>query len=248
MGSADREMVIRPQREKGEPGLPVTGLFLLNPGDAARVARLDADCGAERRFPFPSPLAMVPETENRAPFFIAGPAVGAPMAVMTLEKLIALGGQRILVAGWCGSLVPGLAIGSLLLPTWALSEEGTSAHYPVDQRPESSAVLRGQLEQGLAAAGFAVNTGPVWTTDALYRESRAKVRRYGDKGILAVEMEYGALATVAAFRSIELAGALLVSDALWPETWQPGFRSRNFKEKGIALVTALLDLAGKPAE
>ncbi|MCF6290834.1 MAG: nucleoside phosphorylase [Desulfobacterales bacterium] len=240
-------MVIRPQREKGESGLPPSGLFLLNPGDAARAGQLAADRGAKKRFLFHGRLAVVPETENRGPFFIAGPAVGAPMAAMTLEKLIALGGQRILVAGWCGSLVPGLGLGSVLLPTWALSEEGTSTHYPVDRRPESPVALREQVRSGLAAAGFATSTGPVWTTDGLYRESRAKVNQYGSKGILAVEMEYAALATVAAFRSIELAGALLVSDALWPETWQPGFRSRDFREKNALFVSALLDLAGKLA-
>ena len=49
-------------------------------------------------------------------YFIAGPAIGAPMAVMTMEKLIALGARRIFLFGWCGSMRDSLGIGDLLLP------------------------------------------------------------------------------------------------------------------------------------
>ena len=38
------------------------------------------------------------------------------MAVMALEKLIALGAKNIIVCGWCGSLSQKLKIGDILLP------------------------------------------------------------------------------------------------------------------------------------
>lgn len=245
MTDRDGEMVIAPRRERGEARIPGCGLFFLNPAGAAREAvRIP---GARQRFLFHSRLVVKEKSDATPPFFVAGPAVGAPMAVLTLEKLIALGARRIVVAGWCGSLLPDLAIGTVVLPTWARSEEGSSAHYPLAARPESAAPLRQQLGEHLAAAGMACRTGPVWTTDALYRESRAKVRAYGEEGILAVDMEYSGLAAVAAFRRVELAAALLVSDLLWPGKWEPGFRSPEFRKWDGALVGALLELAGNLA-
>ena len=36
---------------------------------------------------------------------LVGPMLGAPYAVMILEKLIVLGAKRILFFGWCGSIL-----------------------------------------------------------------------------------------------------------------------------------------------
>ena len=176
--------------------------------------------------------------------FWAGPAVGAPMAVICLEKLIALGATRIVVCGWCGSLRPDLGVGELVLPTWSISEEGTSAHYPVEGRSETSPRLRGELKGFFADAGKELREGPVWTTDALYRETREKVARYGGEGILAVDMECSALMQVAAFRRVELAAVLLVSDLLWREAWQPGFQGKEFRKRSQGLVAALVRCVG----
>ena len=70
------------------------------------------------------------------PITLTAPALGAPYAVMVLEKLMVLGARMVLALGWCGSLQSGLSIGDLVLPTTTVSTEGTSGHYPLDgQRP-----------------------------------------------------------------------------------------------------------------
>jgi uridine phosphorylase len=166
------------------------------------------------------------------------------MAVICLEKLIALGATRIIVCGWCGSLRPDLGVGELVLPTWSLSEEGTSAHYPVAGRSETSPRLRGELKSFFADAGKEPREGPIWTTDALYRETREKVARYGGEGILAVDMECSALMQAAAFRRVELAAVLMVSDLLWQEAWQPGFQGKEFRRRSQGLVAALFRCVG----
>ena len=161
---------------------------------------------------------------------------------MTLEKLIALGGKRFIVYGWCGALQPSLGVGDLILPTWAVSEEGTSPHYPTEQPPTAAAPLRQQLADHFAARNISTVAGPVWTTDAPYRETRQKVTSYAEQGILAVEMEFAAMATVAAFRGVEIAAALLVSDELWRDQWTPGFQRKDFRQKNRAMVKSLLQL------
>ncbi len=180
------------------------------------------------------------------PITLAGPAPGAPYAVMVLEKLIALGTQTVIALGWCGSLRAEVRIGDLIVPEGAHSEEGTSAHYPAaapDPRPEAG--LCRILKSRLHAAGLAFHCGRVWTTDAIYRETRGKVQTYGAHGMLAVEMEMSALFTVARYRGVALAGLLVVSDELFNLTWRHGLRQENFCRSRREAVAAALDaLAG----
>ena len=237
----DTDMIITPGRDKDEPELPAAGMLLINPGEAAAGFQLAKSRGGQFHFLFNSRLVLIPANKSSSPLFIAGPAVGAPMAVLTLEKLIALGARRIIVYGWCGSLHDTVHTGDVLLPTWAISDEGTSNHYPLSSRPESHANTRQLLVDLLAAAGHTVHCGPLWTTDAPYRESVRQVQRLGGEGVLGVDMEYAALVTAAAFRKVELTAVLLVSDELWSGTWNPGFRSKDFKKKSSEIIRFLAD-------
>jgi hypothetical protein len=56
------------------------------------------------------------------PFSVIASPMGAPMAVMLLEQLIALGARRLLYLGFCGALVPSYRIGDLFLPLHAIRE------------------------------------------------------------------------------------------------------------------------------
>lgn len=238
-------MVINPVREKGDPALPAAGLFVINPTDAQTALRLAKSRNGRVHFLFNSNLMLVPASHPAGTYFVAGPAVGAPMAGLTLEKLIALGAEKIIVYGWCGSITASLRIGDILLPTWAVSTEGTSAHYPLNRRPESHKATRQILSEELLAQRLTVHSGPVWTTDAPYRESMLQVTKLKKEGILGVDMEFGALAAVAAFRKAELTAVFLVSDELGSGTWNPGFRSRNFKKKSGEILHVLIDFCSK---
>ncbi len=238
----DAKMIINPGKDKNEPELPATGLLLINPVEADTGMRLAKSRNGQRHFLFNSQLAIAPEPN---PVFIAGPAVGAPMAVLTLEKLIALGARHIIIYGWCGSLSSTMKTGDVLLPTWAVSDEGTSAHYPVDSRPESHTPTRKFLAEGLTDQGLRVQTGPIWTTDAPYRESVEQVTELGEQGILGVDMEYAALVAVAAFRKVELTAVMLVSDELWSEKWKPGFRTKEFKKTSREILSYLIGFCQK---
>ncbi|MCI5219885.1 MAG: phosphorylase, partial [Candidatus Electrothrix sp. LOE2] len=50
-----------------------------------------------------------------------------------------------------------------------------------------------------------------------------------------------ALCAVAAFRGVELAAAMLVSDEVWQQPWQPQFSRKEFKRKSRKLLTLLCD-------
>jgi len=169
--------------------------------------------------------------KNDGPLFLSGPFLGAPHAVMGMEKLIALGANRIWVLGWCGSLQSHLRIGDLVVPANALSEEGTSQHYPIGGMPPVAAEeLNRMIEDALHKNGRSFSKGEVWTTDAPYRETPEKVEFYQKKGVLAVEMEMSALMTLALYRGVKLGGLLVVSDELFNLKWHTGFSNPKLKQ------------------
>lgn len=180
---------------------------------------------------------------------ISGPFLGAPQAVLAMEKLIALGARRFWVLGWCGSLQNFLRIGDAVVPTGAVSEEGTSFHYPIGQSPlQTDRALTARLLESLEEKGLAIRAGIVWTTDAPYRETPEKVLRYQRAGVLAVEMEMSALMSVAAFRSVAVTGMLVVSDELSDLEWQRGFSNPRLKEVTRFGANILLELAASTVE
>jgi uridine phosphorylase len=174
---------------------------------------------------------------------LLGPFLGAPQAVMGMEKMIALGAKRFWVLGWCGSLQPNLRVGDLVIPTDALCEEGTSQHYPIgDKTAKTDEKLNHMLEKALDEKGQAFNKGKVWTTDAPYRETAVKVERYQKRGALAVEMEMSALMTLAIYRNVKLAGLLVISDELFDLKWHSGFKNPKLKQISRLAGELLLNL------
>ena len=233
------EGIIRPVKGRRDPQLGPDALMVMLPSELKHLVR---EARAEEVPFINTPLYKLYQT-RKAPgpsITLAGPFIGAPHAVIGLEKLIALGAKTILVLGWCGSLQPDLKVGGLVIPNRAISEEGTSQHYPLPHSaPGSDSELNRMLEISLEQKGLAFTKGEIWTTDAIYRETPEKVRRFQKKGVLAVEMEISALLTVAAYRSVSLSGLLVVSDELSDLKWRPGF-SNPLLKKNTRLAGELL--------
>jgi uridine phosphorylase len=181
---------------------------------------------------------------QRPDLVLAGPILGAPQAAIVMEVLGRRGIDKFLSLGWCGSLHPELTWGDIILPDDAVSEEGTSAHYPLPGPARPDEALSEALAGGLNRLGAAFTSGRVWTTDAPYRETRDRVARHSADGVICVDMETSALMTVARFRQLAWSGLLVVSDELWGEDWRPGFKSRELKEGLRTAARAVLAAAG----
>ena len=161
---------------------------------------------------------------------LTGPGIGAPYAVMMLETLICWGARRILFIGWCGAVSNQVRIGDIILPTAAIADEGTSRNYvaPVNGQSQPDLPIISLVGQVLTDNRIDFHSGKIWTTDAVYRETREKVAQYQKQGVLAVEMEVSALFSVAQFRQVELGALLVVSDELSSFKWRPGFKDDRF--------------------
>lgn len=221
------DAIIEPRRGKRSPELgPVALLAATEPDVGALRSRLGFDSDLGRRLYI---SRLYPFSESLPGICLAGPLVGAPYAVMIAETLIAWGARRLVFLGWCGALSESVSIGDLVLPTSALIDEGTSRHYAPDaSESTASAALVQALSEAGAAAGIGVRPGVLWTTDAPFRETREKVLAYQRRGALAVEMECSALFTVGAFRAVDVAALLVVSDDLSSLNWNPGFKDPRF--------------------
>lgn len=154
---------------------------------------------------------------------LARPPIGAAGTVTMMEELIACGARIFLGLGLAGSLQRDVPVGSMLIPTACLSEEGTSAHYVADAgaiAPDAGLVAA--LKTAAGAEDQPVLTGALWTTDAPYRETRHKVRTYGQRGVLGVDMETSAMYALGIYRRVRVCNLLVVSDELAGE-WRAAF-------------------------
>ncbi len=225
--------IINPQRGKHEPHLPPVGVFAVNPSDAALFPQLAKQFHLKSHFLFHSKLYSSEQ------FFLAGPAVGAPMAVMCLEKIIALGARHIIVYGWCGALSAKLSIGDVFIPISGVSEEGTSKHYHGETSFPPDKQLVSRICSLLTESDIQLKKGPIWTTDAPYRETKKKVEQLGERGIMGVDMEYTALASVAVFRQAALCSVMLVSDELYHDQWKEQVSRKSFRASSKKMLTML---------
>jgi uridine phosphorylase len=149
---------------------------------------------------------------------------GSPATIIRSEELAALGTKEFLGVGYAGSLSPDLTPGEIVVCTGAIRDEGTSHHYAHPDVPAApSPTLTRWLKRTLRAADLPFRTGPNWTTDAPYRETRHEVRRYRRQGILTVDMEASALYIFGRARRARTASVFVISDVLTEKRWEPHF-------------------------
>ncbi|MBI4774145.1 MAG: nucleoside phosphorylase [Deltaproteobacteria bacterium] len=184
----------------------------------------------------------VHKTEYRdVPIALAGPFLGAPQGAMLLENIAAMKCRRILCLGWCGSIREDVRIGDVILARSAISDEGTSRHYPLKGvKIEAGRQLASDLVRSANMNSLKLREEVVWSTDAPYRETREKVAAMRKRGAVAVEMELSALYKVAFFRKVMVVGLLVVSDELFTGEWKHGFSDERFhRSRALALDVAL---------
>ena len=166
--------------------------------------------------------------------------LGGPACVGCFEEVIAMGAKRIVLVGNCGVLDKNIQDCGIIIPTRAIRDEGTSYHYiPAADYID---VNRGHVEDIAAVMdcfGYPYVTGTTWTTDAIYRETRAKMEERKNMGAICVEMECASMQAMCDFRGAEFYPFLYAGDNLDHSNWDPrslsGTARLDDKEK-IALL------------
>jgi len=170
---------------------------------------------------------------------IMGPFIGAPYSAMLLENLVAWGVREVIFFGWCGAVMPDVHTGDIIIPNAAFIDDGTSRNYITGDSAAPSDAVQARLKAACQKKSLPFYEGPVWSTDAIFRETREKVLHYQALNVLAVEMEAAALFAVGAFRGMDVGCIMVVSDELSSLSWKPGFNAPRFIE-GRRRVCGLL--------
>ncbi|HQV27142.1 MAG TPA: nucleoside phosphorylase [Thermoflexales bacterium] len=205
------------------------------------IDRLVAARKLEPRFHLRSEIGSVPVYEvpvGGTKVLLTHPGVGAPLAAGFLEEMIAFGSRSVIACGGCGVLDSTLPVGHVLVPNTAVRDEGTSFHYlPPAREVAASPRAVAAIEAVLRARGVPYDLVKTWTTDALYRETRARVTRRQAEGCRTVEMEASAFFAVAQFRGIDFGQLLYAGDDVAAAEWTHRDWTRH------AVRDALLEIA-----
>lgn len=173
------------------------------------------------------------------------PGVGAPLAGGVLEEMIATGCRTFVACGGAGAVIPGLALGHVVVPDSAVRDEGTSYHYlPAGREVAADPAVTAVLSAVLTERDVPHVVGKTWTTDAPYRETQAKIAARRAEGCLTVEMETAAFFAVARYRSVTFGQYLYagddVSGNVWDSRqWQTSSARRDLFWLAVAAVLRL---------
>lgn len=168
---------------------------------------------------------------------------GAGSAAMR-EEVIAMGAKRVLYFGSSGALDRNLVEGHLVVPTAAYRDEGVSYHYL-----PASDYLEIETAQLLCEVFDSLNvpyiTAKTWTTDAVYRETRANMEARKAEGCAVVEMECASVMAVGQFRKIPVYQFLYAADCLDAAQWDPRMLGNMPQDMRERILTVALNVAAK---
>ncbi|MGD9210618.1 MAG: nucleoside phosphorylase, partial [Desulfobacteraceae bacterium] len=234
--------IINPVKGQNSPKVGQLALIIASEADLGAILRQNDKIQRYHRRIYMSRMYRVP-TETSF-YTLVGPILGAPYAAMVAESLIVWGIKKILFLGWCGAVSQMVSIGEVVVPESALIDEGTSPNYSERQDLPAFADSRivGNIKAELKMRDQHFHSGPVWSTDAVYRETAKKVRHFRAKGALGVEMETAAIFSVSRFRNAAAGAILIVSDELSSLTWRPGFKTPQFREARQRICPITSDL------
>lgn len=158
------------------------------------------------------PVYALTHQGRKIAFYLSG--IGSTAAATDVIEVNWLtGATRFVMFGSAGSLNQQATRGRYVIPTEAYRDEGMSYHYA---EPADYIAIPGA---DTVAAMFDRMKIPyikarVWTTDAIFRETRGLMEQRTQEGCVAVEMELAGVQAVCSFYGFRLYNFLLTGDVL----------------------------------
>lgn len=148
--------------------------------------------------------------------------VGAASSVSLLEDVYAMVVEKIILFGTCGVLDKSIKDCSIIIPTSAFRDEGTSYHYqPASNEIRVNTNCVDVLADLAKKNKLDYRIGKVWTTDAIYRETYTKMQKRKENGCICVDMECSANQALANFRRKGIIQFFHAADNLDCYEWDP---------------------------
>ncbi len=189
---------------------------------------------------FQSEMPDIPLYVHKGDDFLLVPMpVGAPLATVVLEQLIAIGVERFVVCGGAGVL-EAIQLGKILIPISTIRDEGTSYHYlPPEKSAQPDMNLVDEACAYLEKKHIPYAKVTTWTTDAFYRETPDIIDLRRSQGATCVEMEASALFAVAHFRDVKIVQLLYSGDDVSGEAWKKRSWNKQFDTRRNLLHIAI---------
>ncbi|MCP4653407.1 MAG: hypothetical protein GY858_08520 [Candidatus Omnitrophica bacterium] len=166
----------------------------------------------------------------------------APDSALATELLCVGGIETLIRIGSCGALREDIEIGDFIIADSVQRGDGATKYYVDD---DFTSYIDKELTDKLEAHFKNISPthrGGIWTTDAIFRETKEIVNSYIDKGSIAVDMVTSPFVTVANLYKKKVAAILSVSDNLI--TGKLGFTDYKFFESEAKMIKGAFDLIG----
>lgn len=155
--------------------------------------------------------------------------VGCPSCAGNLDLFNAMGSKKVMFCGGGGVLDKNIEVGQILVVDGAIRDEGFSYHYI-----EPSKYIYNKKEVNDKIIKYLNNNdisyirGIVWTTDAIFRETKDRIEKRKEEGAKIVEMEQAGCIAVSQFRNFDYGALIYGGDDCSQEEWSNrSWRSRD---------------------
>jgi uridine phosphorylase len=167
----------------------------------------------------------------------------APDTAFATEILCAGGIKTLIRIGSCGAMDEKIQIGDFIVADRVIRGDGTTKYYVDDSfEAKVSPDWTAKLEAGFKLAGT-VYKGGIWTTDAIFRETKDIVNSYIKKGALAVDMVTSPFVTVANLYKVNVCAVCVASDNLI--TGEMGFTDFRYFDAEMKMIKTAFEIASK---
>lgn len=149
---------------------------------------------------------------------VQGTGMGIPSISIYVNELIqSYGVKNLIRVGTCGGIQKDVKVRDVILAIASCTDSNINrlAFPGFDFAPCANFDLLRKAYEAGTQKGLHVRVGNVLTADIFYRESMDMVKKLGDYGVLAVEMETTALYTLAAKYGVNALSVLTVSDHIF---------------------------------
>lgn len=234
-------MAHEPRDEHGRPyhirlARKDVGKVALLPGDPERVSRIAARLDHAHELSTNREYIAYSGYVGKDRILVMSTGIGGPATAIAVEELARLGVRTMIRVGTCGSIAPGLGVGSVVIADSAVRMEGTSGQYVPPGYPASATpgvVLA--LKDAASRLGAKAAVGIAASTDSFYvgqgRESYGgyfpsdKARLIEDlqkMKVLCFEMEAATLFTLGRIFGLNTGAVLAVVGNRVSNEFRPG--------------------------
>ncbi len=186
--------------------------YAILPGDPARVERVGRLLENCKEVVYNREFRTVSGYYKGIKVLVTSTGIGGPSTGIAVEELRNIGVKTLIRIGSCGALQNNIRLGDLIIATGAVRNEGTSDTYIERGYPAVPDIeILSHILTAAKILGYNHHCGVIRSHDSFYTDDEASIDRFwGERGVLAADMESAPLMVIGALRKLKTASILNV--------------------------------------